>query len=126
MSTLSPEFSGTDTDLEKGNKTPGNRTPNPTTRTQSIPVDLLEAGDVVRIQHGASPPADGTIVSGARAAFDESSLTGESKLVKKDLGDKVFVGTINKGSVVDVRVDAIGGETMYAELLCLNNLNCAN
>jgi cation transport ATPase len=58
------------------------------------------------------PPADATIVSGIDSAFDESSLTGESKLIKKSLGDKVFVGTINKGEMVDARVDAIGGATM--------------
>lgn len=66
------------------------------------------------MQHGASPPADGTLVGfeGDFASFDESSLTGESRLVKKQVGDSVFVGTINRGNVVDVRVDAIGGETM--------------
>ena len=79
-----------------------------------VPVDLLEVGDVVRVQHGATPPADGTLVNmdGEHASFDESSLTGESRLVKKVIGDSVFVGTINRGAVVDVRVDAIGGETM--------------
>ena len=79
-----------------------------------VPADLLEVGDVVRVQHGASPPADGTLVGvqGEHASFDESSLTGESRLVAKQAGDSVFVGTINRGAVVDVRVDAIGGETM--------------
>ncbi|KZT12582.1 heavy metal translocatin [Laetiporus sulphureus 93-53] len=77
-----------------------------------IDTELLEVGDIVRVQHGASPPADGTVISGDSGAFDESSLTGESRLVKKQAGDQVFVGTINKGGVVDIRVDAIGGETM--------------
>lgn len=79
-----------------------------------ISADLLEVGDVVRVQVGATPPADGTLVSimSDHASFDESSLTGESRLVKKVIGEKVFVGTINRGSIVDVRVDAIGGETM--------------
>lgn len=68
----------------------------------------------MRVQHGASPPADGTIVAvmGEHALFDESSLTGESRLLKKGPGENVFVGTINRGPVVDVMVDAIGGETM--------------
>lgn len=76
--------------------------------------DLLEIGDIVRVLHGSSPPADGTLVnvSDDLASFDESSLTGESKSVRKDVGDQVFVGTINRGAVVDVRVDAIGGQTM--------------
>lgn len=81
-------------------------------KLEKVDVELLEVGDVVRVQHGATPPADGTVVAGEGGAFDESSLTGESRLVKKQLGDKVFLGTINKAGVVDVRVDAIGGETM--------------
>lgn len=79
---------------------------------ERIDAELLEVGDIVRVQHGGSPPADGTIVSGNGGAFDESSLTGESRLVKKQVGEDVFLGTINKGAVVDVRVNAIGGETM--------------
>lgn len=79
-----------------------------------VPADVLEVGDVVRVQHGATPPADGTLVNvgNDHASFDESSLTGESRPVKKQVGDSVFVGTINRGAVVDIRVDAIGGETM--------------
>ena len=77
-----------------------------------VPVDQLEVGDVVRVPHGASPPADGIIVTQTGSLFDESSLTGESRPVKKDYGEKVFVGTMNRGSVVDVRIVALGGETM--------------
>ena len=69
----------------------------------------------MRVLNGASPPADGTLVdiSGGLASFDESSLTGESRPVKKEAGDQVFVGTINRGGVVDIRVDAIGGQTLF-------------
>ena len=81
------------------------------TRVQKVPVDLLEVGDIVRVQNGATPPADGTIVSG-ESSFDESSLTGESRPVHKSVGDQVFLGTINTSRAVDVRVDATGGETM--------------
>ncbi|KAF8175778.1 HAD-like domain-containing protein [Pholiota molesta] len=66
-------------------------------KVEKIDASLLEVGDIVRIQSGATPPADATIVSGTDSAFDESSLTGESKLIKKALGEKVFLGTINKG-----------------------------
>ncbi|KAH8105973.1 heavy metal translocatin [Cristinia sonorae] len=102
-----------DVDLEKGPQVVGDLGPvKPGTRIQSILAELLEVGDIVRVPHGASPPADGVVVSGAGGAFDESSLTGESRLVKKNVGDQVFVATVNKGAVVDVRVEAIGGQTM--------------
>ena len=80
--------------------------------TKTIDSSLLEIGDIVRIANGSTPPADGTIISGQSCAFDESSLTGESRLVKKSVGDKVFLGTINKSGMVDVRVDAHSGTTM--------------
>lgn len=81
---------------------------------EKVPVELLEVGDVARVQNGATPPSDGIIVSGTETSFDESSLTGEARLVKKNVGDRVLLGTINKSRAVDVRVDAIGGVTMFA------------
>jgi len=81
---------------------------------EKISTDLLEVGDIVRIPPGASPPADGVIVSSGSELtyFDESSLTGESKPVAKLEGDQIFVGTINKLRVVDMRVEGVDGETM--------------
>ncbi|TFK31187.1 hypothetical protein BDQ12DRAFT_701635 [Crucibulum laeve] len=84
---------------------------------QKISVDLLEVGDIVRIPPGATPPADGTIVSLDSTNFDECSLTGESRSVMKVTGDQVFVGTINKLRMVDMRVDAIEGETMLEQVI---------
>ena len=81
-------------------------------KVEKISADLLEVGDIVRIPPGATPPADGTIVSSEATNFDESSLTGESRNVMKTTGDHIFVGTINKSRMVDMRVDAIEGETM--------------
>ncbi|KAG1820202.1 heavy metal translocatin [Suillus subaureus] len=86
-------------------------------RFEKVPIDLLEVGDVVRVQNGATPPSDGTIVSGAETSFDESSLTGEARLVKKNVGDEVLLGTINKSRAVDVRVNAIGGVTMLDQIV---------
>lgn len=77
----------------------------------------IEIGDVVRVLNGFSPPCDGTIVSSAETLFDESSLTGEAKPVKKGAGDQVFLGTINKSKVVDVRVDTVAGTTMLDRII---------
>ena len=99
----------------------GNLVAAPGFKFEKVPVDFLEVGDVVRVQNGATPPSDGTIVSGAETSFDESSLTGEARLIKKNAGDKVLLGTINKSKVVDVRVDAIGGVTML-----VNYCDCVN
>ncbi|KFY02697.1 hypothetical protein O988_01970 [Pseudogymnoascus sp. VKM F-3808] len=81
-----------------------------------VPVDLLELGDTVRVLHGASPPADGEI-TGGETEFDESSLTGESKPVKKQIGSLVFSGTINKGSPVTVAINSASGSAMLDQIV---------
>ncbi|KAH7887758.1 heavy metal translocatin [Phlebopus sp. FC_14] len=95
----------------------GNFAAGPGYKVEKVLVDLLEVGDMVRVLNGATPPSDGTVVSCTETAFDESSLTGEARLIKKKVGDRVFLGTINKSKAVDVRVDAIGGLSMLDHIV---------
>jgi heavy metal translocating P-type ATPase len=88
----------------------------PPTNTETVNVDLLEVGDVVRVLRGASPPADGRIVEGD-STFDESSLTGESRPISKSLGDQVFAGTVNTGKPISVRVSEICGASMLDQIV---------
>ncbi|THH07481.1 hypothetical protein EW145_g3359 [Phellinidium pouzarii] len=111
------EFDHSKPDLEKGGADEAMQSEKPGMRVQKVNVDLLEVGDVVRVPHGASPPADGTVQLRDGSQFDESSLTGESKPIKKALGDQVFVGTINRGKVVEVMITTLGGETMLDKIV---------
>jgi heavy metal translocating P-type ATPase len=77
-----------------------------------VGVDLLEVGDTVRIPHGASPPADGVVVGEGSFQFDESSLTGESRPVKKVADDRVYTGSVNVGQPVHIRITELGGSSM--------------
>ncbi|KAF8877244.1 E1-E2 ATPase-domain-containing protein [Gymnopilus junonius] len=86
-------------------------------KVETIPTDLLEVGDIVRVPAGASPPSDGVIVSSEPTFFDESSLTGESRDVQKSKGDQIFVGTINKLRVVDMIVEAVEEGTMLEQVI---------
>jgi heavy metal translocating P-type ATPase len=81
-----------------------------------LPVDELEVGDSVLVPHGASPPFDGVIVDGS-ASFDESSLTGESRLVAKAVGDAVYSGTVNRSGPVQVRLTSISGQSMLDQII---------
>ena len=100
-------------DLEKGDFVEnGSLETTPGYRVQKVSVDLLEVGDVVRVQTGSTPPADGVVRPGQDTAFDESSMTGESTIVKKRAGDTVFLGTVNKSKSVDVQLTSIKGGTM--------------
>lgn len=78
-----------------------------------VPLSDLRADDVVLVRPGARVPADGEIIDG-RADFDESMITGESREVAKEVGDRVIAGTVAAGSAVRVRVDAVGSDTALA------------
>jgi Cu2+-exporting ATPase len=80
---------------------------------EPVAIDALGAGDVVLVRSGARVPADGEIVDGS-AELDESMITGESKPVAKDVGDRVVAGTVSTDSAIRVRVDAVGEETTLA------------
>ncbi|PFH57141.1 hypothetical protein XA68_15471 [Ophiocordyceps unilateralis] len=85
-------------------------------RTTAVKVDLLEHGDVIRVPNGSSPAADGVIMAG-ETSLDESSLTGESRPIKKRPGDDVYAGTVNKGDAVTVRVTGTCGRSMLDQIV---------
>lgn len=83
---------------------------------ERVSPDMLEIGDIVKVPNGSTPPGDGIIISGT-SKFDESSLTGESRPVVKQVGDNVYVGTINAGAVVTIKLQAIGGSSMLDKIV---------
>jgi len=83
---------------------------------KSVPVELLEVGDIVIVPNGQSPPLDGKIVTG-ETKFDESSLTGESRLISKSIGDACFAGTVNHGNVVMIEITSISGRSMLDQIV---------
>jgi Cu+-exporting ATPase len=98
-------------DLEKGNREAGELFTKVGLGVTEIDASVLEIGDTVLVRKGSSPPADGVVAFG-ETFFDESSLTGESKPIKKVPGDQVFLGTINHGRTVDIRVTSLDGQNM--------------
>src|SRR5690606_9296733 len=76
------------------------------------PADLV-VGDVVVVRPGASVPADGTIVDGS-ASMDESMITGESRTVRRGVGEQVVAGTVATDSGLRVEVTATGEDTALA------------
>ncbi|CAN5850672.1 heavy metal translocating P-type ATPase [soil metagenome] len=76
------------------------------------PADLL-VGDVVVVRPGGSVPADGRVVDGT-AEVDESMVTGESRTVRRGVGDNVVAGTVATDSGLRVEVTAIGDDTALA------------
>ena len=63
----------------------------------------LKTGDIIVVKKGELIPVDGKIIEGS-TSLDSSSLTGESTLIQKEVGDTVLSGSINKGNVILVEV----------------------
>ncbi|KAG4180292.1 hypothetical protein ERO13_A10G157400v2 [Gossypium hirsutum] len=56
-------------------------------RTVKVSIYDLVVGDVVPLKIGDQVPADGVLIAGHSLAIDESSMTGESKIVHKNQND---------------------------------------
>lgn len=79
----------------------------------SVSPSELQIGDVVVVRPGARVPADGRVVSGS-ASMDESMITGESRTVRRDVGDPVVAGTVATDSGLRISVTAVGENTALA------------
>jgi H+-transporting ATPase len=78
----------------------------------TVPAEELVPGDLAIVDRGKVVPADGRVVGG-EGESDESSLTGESLPVAKQVADSLFSGsTITRGNVV-MRVLATGSKTVF-------------
>ncbi len=86
--------------------------------TETIALMALRVGDIVLVRPGARVPADGVVVDG-EADVDESMITGESKAVSKEPGEKVVAGTVAAGGSIRVRVSAVGDETALSGIMRL-------
>ena len=65
-----------------------------------VPLEAVQAGDLLRVKPGEKIPVDGRMVEGT-SAVDESMLTGEAAPVRKEKDSAVMAGTLNtSGSFV--------------------------
>ncbi|MQA10048.1 MAG: heavy metal translocating P-type ATPase [Pseudonocardiaceae bacterium] len=80
---------------------------------RSVSLAELRVGDTVLVRSGARVPADGSVTDGS-AEVDESMVTGESRAVRREPGDRVVAGTVATDSAIRVRVGAVGEDTALA------------
>ena len=85
---------------------------------QELPIAEVLAGDVLRVLPGERIAADGEVTEG-ESSVDESMLTGEPLPVHKAPGAHVRGGTLNGEGVLRLRVTAVGGTSMLAQIIRL-------
>ncbi|WP_420631733.1 heavy metal translocating P-type ATPase [Candidatus Leptofilum sp.] len=81
-----------------------------------LPIEKVVVSDRILVKPGERIPLDGVIVDG-RSAIDQSSITGESMPVSKEIGDTVFAGTINKNGSLEIRVTKLAKDSTLAKLI---------
>lgn len=82
---------------------------------QNIEVSALNKGDVVVIKPGEKAPADGVIITG-EANFNEALISGESKPVEKNRGERVVAGSICIDGSVQVQLDRVGENSTIGQI----------
>lgn len=83
-----------------------------------VPIESIVVGDIVIVKPGETIPVDGMVVEGA-SAVDESSLTGESLPVRKQVHQHVMSGSITKESVLRIRSELPASESKYQQIIRL-------
>lgn len=85
---------------------------------KEVSIDEVRRGDQVVVNAGDRVPVDGVVVSG-EAFLDEATLTGESELVQKKAGDKVFSSTMSDSGSLIVKTLEIGEDTTLSKMIAL-------
>jgi Cu+-exporting ATPase len=85
-------------------------------KEEDIPVEDVEAGDIVVVRPGEKIPVDGVIKDGY-SSVDESMVTGESIPAEKKVGDTVIGATINKTGAFRFEATKVGRDTMLSQII---------
>jgi len=83
-----------------------------------VKTDTLVAGDMILVKPGEKVAADGVIAEG-ESYLDESMLTGESKPVKKSIGDTVIAGAINGNGAIKLTVSHAAKDSYLSRVIKL-------
>lgn len=79
------------------------------------PMDVA-SGETVLFKPGSKIAVDGVVMEG-HSAVDESAITGESMSEDKEVGSRVFAGTVNQDGLIKVEATGVGADTTLARII---------
>ncbi len=85
-----------------------------------VSLNLVKAGDRLRVKPGDKIPVDGRIIQG-QSDIDESMITGEPIPVDKKKGDSVNSGTINGTGSFEMIAEKVGADTLLSHIIEMVN-----
>lgn len=80
-----------------------------------LDLDQIVLDDIIRLGRGDQIPADAVVVSG-EAVVNESLLTGESDLIKKQPGSELMSGSFIDSGLLRARVIHVGADNYVAKI----------
>ena len=83
---------------------------------ETVHVDAIQAGDLLRVRPGEKVPVDGELTEG-KGNVDESMVTGEPIPVAKGTGSKVTAGTMNQTGGFVMRAEKVGADTLLSQIV---------
>jgi Cu+-exporting ATPase len=83
---------------------------------ETVQVDAIQVGDLLRVRPGEKVPVDGELTEG-KGNVDESMVTGEPIPVAKAVGSKVTAGTLNQTGGFVMRAQKVGAETLLSQIV---------
>lgn len=85
---------------------------------KEVTLDEIHKGDILVSRAGEKIAVDGEIIEG-KAHLDESFITGESKPIEKEIGNKVIAGSVNFDGYIEYKAERIGKESTVSEIVRL-------
>jgi Cu+-exporting ATPase len=83
---------------------------------ETVQVDSIQVGDLLRVRPGEKVPVDGELTEG-KGNVDESMVTGEPVPVAKAVGSKLTAGTLNQTGGFVMRAEKVGADTLLAQIV---------
>jgi len=83
---------------------------------EDIPLEQVQAGDLLRIRPGEKVPVDGIVIDG-NSAVDESMVTGEPVPVEKTGGEPLIGATVNGTGSLLMRAEKVGADTLLSQIV---------
>jgi Cu+-exporting ATPase len=83
---------------------------------ETVQVDTIQVGDLLRVRPGEKVPVDGVLTEG-KGNVDEAMVTGEPMPVAKAVDSKVTAGTLNQTGGFVMRAEKVGADTLLSQIV---------
>ncbi|HSG45949.1 MAG TPA: heavy metal translocating P-type ATPase [Anaerolineales bacterium] len=81
-----------------------------------IHINELKIGDLILVIPGKRIPMDGRVVSGS-SSVNQAPITGEAKLIQKNIGDGVFASSVNGEGALEIEVTHLAEDNTISRLI---------